>query len=601
MADFGRPVVKVGPSVRRLALDTAGALPRAPTARAPSAKPREPELPRVSRAGSSLPKAIPTTLVGRVNHWFREHKAPVAAVLLGASGLPALVGCSSNRPVPTPAERSDGTLGFDQFRARAEVLNAKRGSVPDSELAAERAELWRTFASAHDASQDVDADADGLSLAREILWGTSDTQVDTDADGLGDGPEVEQGRDPAVAQPPEVAARFHDVALSAAFPDAAEAPVGPGATGPRVTAVQYALGRLGHLHELADGVFGNKTVAAVRAFQAQAGLAVDGVVGETTLAAMDTRLADLEHGTPASRAANPLAFLSSFHSFDLSMVTLTTPGTVNWSHPQVREAYGRFVGEYWDVLKANGVEADCKTLALFFMDQFRAKMLEDTGFQLPRPSTALGSIPNRTWIAATTERPVGFFTNFAALETVRPGYESAQAIERLDPSHSMLTGVNLRYADVSAPQVARAASVRFAWDPAMDNHGNQGQAEIPIDSLEAGDIVFIDHTGDGTYDHTVNVIEVTKDSDGRVRALRLAVGSFDDMKDGSAETAPGGLGEVNNYTEEVVIRFSREGRITGSAVTWSSEPSYVVPSRYAARNTLMELKPGGTLLVSRWG
>ena len=80
----------------------------------------------------------------------------------------------------------------------------------------------------------------------------------------------------------------------------------------------------------------------------------------------------------------------------------------------------------------------------------------------------------------------------------------------------------------------------------------------------------------------------------------LATGSFDDMKDANGATAPNSLGEVNNYAEEVTVRFDEQGRVTSSAVTWSSEPAWLVGGRYSARSLLMELKEGGTIAVGRW-
>jgi len=60
------------------------------------------------------------------------------------------------------------------------------------------------------------------------------------------------------------------------------------------------------------------------------------------------------------------------------------------------------------------------------------------------------------------------------------------------------------------------------------------------------------------------------------------------------------LGKVNNYSEEVTVRFGTNGRVTSSEVTWSSEPAYVSAKRYGAHNTLMELRPGGELFLARW-
>ena len=59
-----------------------------------------------------------------------------------------------------------------------------------------------------------------------------------------------------------------------------------GASGEAVTAFQKRLVELGYLAK-ADGVFGDYTLAAVKAFQKAAGLTADGIVGPKTLAAMN--------------------------------------------------------------------------------------------------------------------------------------------------------------------------------------------------------------------------------------------------------------------------------------------------------------------------
>jgi peptidoglycan hydrolase-like protein with peptidoglycan-binding domain len=61
-----------------------------------------------------------------------------------------------------------------------------------------------------------------------------------------------------------------------------------GATGERVKAAQNELNR--HNYALmVDGIFGDKTDAAVRQFQQKAGLAVDGIVGPDTWRELITR------------------------------------------------------------------------------------------------------------------------------------------------------------------------------------------------------------------------------------------------------------------------------------------------------------------------
>jgi hypothetical protein len=268
----------------------------------------------------------------------------------------------------------------------------------------------------------------------------------------------------------------------------------------------------------------------------------------------------------------------------------------DWNHPEIQKAYGDFAASYWDQLKTNRIEADCKTLSLFVMDQFRAKVKSDLGVQLPRPA----GLPSATWSAATASNTKGFFSRFETLSGVRPGYENAQAIQRLDPKASMLAGVNLRYAGVDANMASRAVKVTIPWSASRDNAGDQKVPEIPVQQLNPGDVIFIDHTGDGKVDHMANVIKVQRDAEGKVTQLVLATGSYDDMKDADGATAPNSLGEVNNYAEEVTVQIDAAGKVASSKVTWSSEPSWLTEGRYSARTLLMELRPGGKISVGRW-
>lgn len=59
-----------------------------------------------------------------------------------------------------------------------------------------------------------------------------------------------------------------------------------GSTGSEVTQIQTKLKRWGYYNGNIDGIYGSKTVTAVRSFQSKNGLTVDGIAGPKTLAAM---------------------------------------------------------------------------------------------------------------------------------------------------------------------------------------------------------------------------------------------------------------------------------------------------------------------------
>lgn len=390
-----------------------------------------------------------------------------------------------------------------------------------------------------------------------------------------------------------------DAALKTAFAAPGALPLARPATGDAAVAVQYALARLGFPVGQVDGKFGPGTERAVKAFQLASKLPETGVVDQATLGALDAKLASTDLRTPAEASGDPLAYLSNHAALGLPKLAPLQDKSrpASWNHPEIQKAYGEFVGAYWQHCKTNRVEADCKTLSLFFMDQFRSKVKADLGVQLPRPP----ALPARDWVAATAADPKGFFSRFEQLASVRPGYGNAQAIQRLDPKASMLAGVNLRYPGVDANMASRAVKVSIPWSAARDNAGDQSKPELPVGQMNPGDVIFIDHTGDGRVDHMANVIKVERDAEGRVTQMVLATGSFDDMKDADGATAPNSLTEVNNYAEEVTVKFDATGRVTSSQVTWSSEPAWLTGGRYSARTLLMEMKPGGTLSVGRWG
>jgi len=415
---------------------------------------------------------------------------------------------------------------------------------------------------------------------------------------------------PVDPEPEPSTTEFKDAAISKTFADNFKGEIKRGESGDRVVAIQYALGRLGHLDTICDGDFGGRTLAAVQSFQSVTpSLAVTGSVKADTLTALDKAVSKLDLRVPVIKSGqNPMTFLSDFRRFNLPRIAVDIRGEdVSWDSPDVQKAYGIFVQHYWEVLKENRIEADCKALAMVFMDQFRKQMEEDTFIRLPLPRSSQGSIGKRKWTVATRTDPKGLFRRVAELffrrriRVNRPGYAALKNIQKLDPDHVMLYGVNLRYPRTSAHQISRAATIISPWNAIYSNHGDLSKPEIPLNKLKPGYLIFIDHTGNGSYDHTVNVVKIKKDSESRVRQLTLAVGSYDDVRDSLAATVVNSLSILNQYCEEVVIDFDENERVIRSEVTYSSEPNYVVKTRYSARTTIMEKKGGGVLKISRWG
>lgn len=393
---------------------------------------------------------------------------------------------------------------------------------------------------------------------------------------------------------------FQDLALRNAFPNGLAGEMARGANGAGVVAVQYGLGRLGYLHDLCDGKFGGNTETAVKAFQTAVGIPATGKVTGILLTLLDIAVARLDLRTPAMQAADPLAYLSDFRRLAMPEIRISsTRERYTWASPEIQAAYGNWVSDYWEVIKQNRVEADCKGMALFLMDQFRKQIKQDRFITLPHP--VLRGAPEKRWIVATRNQTRGFFSRSDARTPAnRAGYEAVKAVEKLEPQHSMLYGVAVHYPEISAHQVARACTRVWDWNPAFHNGGDTSKPEVPVNQLQPGHLIFIDHTGNGSFDHTVNVIRVERDSANRARKLVMAVGSFDDVRDNSADTEPTSLSLINTYAEEVTVELGANGRISRSTVSWSSEPDYMVKPRYSARTTLMEQKAGGKLFIGRW-
>jgi len=82
-----------------------------------------------------------------------------------------------------------------------------------------------------------------------------------------------------------------------------------GSSGSEVTQIQTKLKRWGYYTGSIDGIYGSKTVAAVKWFQSKNGLTVDGIAGPATLAAMGITSSSSSGGSASSNDLNLLAHL----------------------------------------------------------------------------------------------------------------------------------------------------------------------------------------------------------------------------------------------------------------------------------------------------
>lgn len=367
-----------------------------------------------------------------------------------------------------------------------------------------------------------------------------------------------------------------------------------GDKGNSVIALQRSLVTLGYSQiKKIDGIFGEKsTLPALKQFQKDNKIKATGKLDKVTLIKLNDAL--------NKKASEPIIIP------DMTPINIKAK---SWESPELKAAYGKFVNERWEFLKGEVVETDCKGLALKFLSDFIQYYKEQTGIKLPYPGGKNG-VQEVKPVKFNSKETNGWNGDLPS-DSTRDDYKGFKKLKEAYPDESLIRGTNYYFPGIGADYVAKKMIKQVISgnnsEPIINEHPEnmsirkmQKKPEVDINQLEAGDIIFIDHTDGGkSWDHTVNILDVNKREDGSVKSIKMAVAAYDDLMDRKAETPPE-YPNINFYSEEVLVKFDQNGKITSSKVNWSSEPFYINSSRYNATNTLMELKKGGTLMVGRW-
>lgn len=167
-------------------------------------------LPR-SRVSDEPISTEPTSFFGRIANFFRNNERATAAVMLGATVAPMLVGVAANANaapinVSVDSVTAEAEAKWQDFQTKVSELEAKAGDMSYSDLVEARQKLYQEYVqNGGSVGLNVDADSDGLDLAKELLFGTSDTKIDSDGDKMSDGYELSKGFNPADSQNKAVA------------------------------------------------------------------------------------------------------------------------------------------------------------------------------------------------------------------------------------------------------------------------------------------------------------------------------------------------------------------------------------------------------------
>ena len=180
--------------------------PLTPNTRSPATNERP--LPRSNTTERTTDTEAPSSLLGRTSRFVRNNERAAGAILLGTAGLGALTGCATSgamaRTIDTPTnnEQTPEALWNDyQTKVKALETKASEDGTSHADLLEARRSLYTEYvANGGTIGIEADTDGDGINLAKEILFGTSDNAIDSDGDKMSDAYELSVGLDPADKQ-----------------------------------------------------------------------------------------------------------------------------------------------------------------------------------------------------------------------------------------------------------------------------------------------------------------------------------------------------------------------------------------------------------------
>ena len=249
--------------------------------------------------------------------------------------------------------------------------------------------------------------------------------------------------------------------------------------------------------------------------------------------------------SPPRRPRSPRVPLGLHRAGPAPIACLRRPGRWNLA---TRDAFGAFVGAYGEVMKSNRVEADCKTLALFFMDQF-ARSTRGTPGCAADARRRRRVAPRLSWTSITA-RNTGYSRRWRP--RFCPGVRGGEAHREGRPDAlDDLRRQRRRRRGITCATVGQRATVE-AWRPTTGATARRRRCRSRRPRRVADLHEPRRRQRLGPRDH-----RRPRRAPGDKTKVVLAVGSFDDVKDADDDARAGPLLTSTTTREEVTVVLER--------------------------------------------